>query len=132
MLIELLVMVLIVGILAAITLATFINQRAKAQDADAKSAVATAATAMEDWNSDRDGYAGATPAKLVRLEPGLGRARGLSVRAGTFTYNVSVDSAGPGGTFSMERRANGEILRDCSNPGAGGCGDRQDAYGNRW
>jgi type IV pilus assembly protein PilA len=129
---ELLVLVMIVGILAAVALAAFLSQQGKAHDADAKSAVATAATAMEDYNSDRAGYGGATPAQLVAIEPGLRRARGLSVQADHWTYTVSVVSAGPGGAFSMERRADGEIVRDCTHPGAGGCGDRTDAQGNRW
>ena len=45
-LVELLVVILIIGILAAIGLASFLNQRAKAQDAEAKAAVTTAAKAM--------------------------------------------------------------------------------------
>ena len=46
-LIELLVVILIIGILAAIALPAFLNQRAKAQDTEAKTAARTAQTAME-------------------------------------------------------------------------------------
>ena len=46
-LIELLVVILIIGILAAIALPAFLNQRAKAQDTEAKSAARTAQTALE-------------------------------------------------------------------------------------
>ena len=46
-LVELLVVILIVGILAAIGLATLLNQRGKAQDAEAKTTAVTAAKAIE-------------------------------------------------------------------------------------
>ena len=45
-LVEMLVVVLIIGILAAIGLGAFLNQRSKAQDTQAKTAAATAAKAM--------------------------------------------------------------------------------------
>ena len=55
-LIELLVVILIIGILAAIALPAFLNQRGKAQDTEAKSAVRTAQTAMETWYTDEQNY----------------------------------------------------------------------------
>src|ERR1700759_4257770 len=59
-LIELLVVILIIGILAAIALPGFLNQREKAQDANAKSDVRTAQTAMETFYTDHQTYVGAT------------------------------------------------------------------------
>jgi type IV pilus assembly protein PilA len=132
-LVELLVVILIIGILAAVALGTFLNQRGKAQDADAKAAVSTAAKAMETWSTEHQAsYANATPADLVRIEPSLGRARGLSVQSAAGSYTVSVDSAGQGGAFTVERRASGAIVRDCTQPGAGTCLAQPDAQGNRW
>jgi type IV pilus assembly protein PilA len=131
-LVELLVVILIIGVLAAAGLAAFLNQRGKAQDADAKSSVAAAAKALETWGTDHGGYAGATPLALARIEPSLGQARGLAVQATPTTYTVSVDSAGDGGTFSLERLASGETVRDCTHPGSGTCRDQPDAQGNRW
>ena len=122
-LIELLVVILIIGILAAIALPAFLNQRGKAQDAGAKASVTTAAKAMETWNTDHGDYAGATPADLARIEPSLGQALNLDVRSTAKTYTVSVDSAGDGGTFSLQRVATGETVRDCSHPGSGTCHD---------
>ena len=69
-LIELLVVILIIGILAAIALPAFLNQRGKAQDAEAKSAVRTAQTAMETWYTDEQDYS-ATLANLQEIEPAL-------------------------------------------------------------
>jgi prepilin-type N-terminal cleavage/methylation domain-containing protein len=131
-LVELLVVILIIGILAAVGLGAFLNQRGKAQDAGAKASVATAAKAMETWNTDHGGYDGATPAALVRIEPSLGNARNLDVRSTSTAYTVSVDSAGDGGTFSLARRDTGELVRDCSHPGFGTCHDQADAAGDRW
>jgi prepilin-type N-terminal cleavage/methylation domain-containing protein len=131
-LVELLVVILIIGILALTGLAAFLNQRGKAQDAKAKASVATAAKALETWNTEHGRYDGATPATLARIEPSLGAARNLSVTAGATTYIVAVDSAGDGGTFSLERRLTGELVRDCTHPGQGGCHDDLDENGDRW
>src|SRR3954452_5169756 len=78
---ELLVVILIVGILAAIGVATLLNQRQKAQDARAKTAVTTAAKAMLVFNSDHGGFDQATAPALVKIEPSLSQARGLTVTA---------------------------------------------------
>src|SRR3712207_6422156 len=71
-LVELLVVMLILGLLAAIAIPSFFNQRDKARDADAKEQVRTAQTAMETYATDNDGsYAGADPADLVAIEETL-------------------------------------------------------------
>ena len=122
-LIELLVVILIIGILAAIALPSFINQRSKGQDAEAKAAVRTAATAMETFYTDNQTYV-STPAQLQAIEPALNNATNLAT-SGTSanTYTVSVDSkaSNGGGTFSINRAATGVITRTCTNGGQGGC-----------
>ena len=54
-LVELLVVMLILGLLAAIAIPAFFNQRDKARDAEAKSAVRTAETAIETYATDNNG-----------------------------------------------------------------------------
>src|SRR6188508_886909 len=71
-LVELLVVMLILGLLAAIAIPSFFNQRDKARDADAKAGVRSAQTAMETYATDNNGsYAGATPALLQGIESTL-------------------------------------------------------------
>lgn len=134
-LVELLVVITIIGILSSIGLASFLHQRSKAEDSAAKSAVSTAAKAMLTWHTDHDSFTGATPPELIKVEPSLASAPGLTVVAGVATFKVSVDSLAGlsgGGTFSLEQRAGGSVVRDCTNPGAGGCAATADGQGNRW
>jgi type IV pilus assembly protein PilA len=132
-LIELLVVILIIGILAAIALPAFLSQRQKGQDATAKSAVRTAATAMETYSTDNSGsYAGATVAGLQTLEPSLSNANNLAlpVAPAATTYQVRVDSKS-GIWYQISRAANGTITRTCQTAGSGSC-KAADAQGNMW
>ena len=76
-LVELLVVMLILGLLAAIAIPAFFNQRNKAKDADAKSSVRTAETAMETFATDNNGkYTGVAVADEQRgYEPHPSRRR---------------------------------------------------------
>ena len=74
-LVELLVVMLIIGLLAAIAIPSFFNQRDKAYDANAKEQARTAETAMETYATDNGGvYTGVTTAKLVQIENSLTNA----------------------------------------------------------
>jgi type IV pilus assembly protein PilA len=131
-LVEVLVVVLIIGTLAAIAVGGLLNQRSKSQDTLAKAAVTTAAKAMLAFNDDHGDFDGATPDDLVRIEPALAQA-GLTVDsdADSFTVTVSSPSA-PGASYSIERSRTGAVRRTCSRPGHGSCLAAADSHGNRW
>lgn len=138
-LVELLVVMLIIGLLAAIAIPAFFNQRNKANDASAKESAKTSQTAMETYATDNSGsYVGADVAALRLIEAAVptdcaGAARpcltvsgsnGSNVaNAGAPTaggYRVTVTAKTTGNTFSIDRASNGTISYVCTGTG-GGC-----------
>ena len=120
---------LIIGILAAIAIPSFLNQKAKANDASAKELVRTAQTAIEIVGTDNDGsYASVSaPTDLSAVEKSIntsstnGQAY-LSAATGSATgYTLVARAAVTGDTFTIVR-ANGTITRTCSAGGSGSSG----------
>ena len=65
-------MILIIGILAAIAIPSFLNQKSKATDASAKELARTAQTAAETYSTDHNGlYTGMNIAALQTVEPSI-------------------------------------------------------------
>jgi len=121
-LVELLVVMLILGLLAAIAIPSFFNQRDKARDADTKSSARTAQTAIETYATDNGGsYAGlaADGSDLVDIEQTLVDAT-LAVVSADATYTVTATSQ-TGNTFSIQRLADGSTLLECDVDGDAGC-----------
>jgi type IV pilus assembly protein PilA len=120
-LVELLVAMMIIGLLVAVAIPTFFNQRHKATDVGAKSQVRTAALAIETYASDHDGaYTGATPAVLRGIESTLVGANLTIPALGANNYTLEVDSA-TGNTFTITRAAGGNTTFTCTTGGTGGC-----------
>jgi type IV pilus assembly protein PilA len=125
-LIELLVVMLILGILAAIAIPAFFNQREKATDAQAKSAVRTAETAMETYATENGGsYASATPTILHGIEPTLqtSGANAITIPKATATeFEVtSTSGTSPTHSFTIAREAGGTVKFSCLPFNSGGC-----------
>jgi type IV pilus assembly protein PilA len=121
-LVELLVVILIIGMLAAIALPAFLGQREKAQDTEAKTAVRTAATAMKTWYTDSQTYVGVTVAELKKIEPSLGQGQGATLAIsglGVDSYTVTVDSKTTN-KFSVAEAA-GVATRTCTTAAKAGC-----------
>jgi prepilin-type N-terminal cleavage/methylation domain-containing protein len=70
-LIELLVVIIIIAILAAIAIPTFLGQRQKAQDASAKSLVRNAMMAVESAYADTRDFTAVDVGMLTDIEPSI-------------------------------------------------------------
>jgi type IV pilus assembly protein PilA len=125
-LVELLVVMLILGLLAAIAIPSFFNQRDKAKDSDAKEAARTMQTAVETWATDHGGeYNGTrvpTAADLRTIEPTLNNATfaDADITATATSYSVAATSD-TGNEFTIYRYTNGQLDSDCTTHSDAGC-----------
>jgi type IV pilus assembly protein PilA len=121
---ELLVVLLIIGVLAAIAIPSFIGQTTRASDAAAKTQIGTLQTAMKEFAMDNDGsYTGATLAKLEAIEPTLNdKTTAVAKVAGASAASFEVESEAVGSKHVYKlTSSNGGVTRSCTPIGAGGC-----------
>jgi type IV pilus assembly protein PilA len=124
-LMELLTVLLVIGVLAAIAIPSFIGQTARANDAAAKTQIGTLQTAMKELAADNDGsYKGATLAKLEAIEPTLKdetTAVAKEVVGATATdFEIESEAVGSNDVYKLTS-SNGEVTRSCTPVDAGGC-----------
>lgn len=102
-LVELLVVIIIIGILAAIAIPMYLSQREKGWMASSKSDLRNAAIAMESYFTDNATYAGADePAlELQGYNPTTGVAL-LVTRDGVDSYCLSAEHSSGGGMWYMD------------------------------
>ena len=105
-LIELMVVVLIIGILIAIALPTFLGARQRAQDRAAQSSLRNALAAAKTCYTDSDKYGDGTTncdnTVLANIEPSLSFVPGGTNSSGPNSVSVAV-SAGGGSSTNLQR-----------------------------
>jgi type IV pilus assembly protein PilA len=120
-LVELLVVILVIGILAAIAIPTLLTQCSKAHDVSAKADARSAQLAIEQWKQDHDTY-NATWADLQTEDQDLAGNPRLTITGDATTYTVKVRSSSQNASdFSVSRDAAGHLSHDCTPAGLGGC-----------
>jgi type IV pilus assembly protein PilA len=125
-LVELLVVLLILGLLSAIALPTFFNQKNKAGDAKAKQLVHATQVAMETCANDNKGTYSATNCKLANLqkiEPTI-PASGVTPTPNSPASGYTITAQGASGTvFKLVRSAAGALTYSCTvtSTNRGGC-----------
>ena len=128
-LVELLVVILIVGVLAAIVIPAFLSQKSKAVNAGAKTLASTAQTTAEAYASEHDGsYEGLNEKELQKYEASINltnKSEALLKKASGTKNTYEVETEAPNGaTFTIKREANGEVTRECNKKAEethGGC-----------
>jgi type IV pilus assembly protein PilA len=122
-LIEVLVVVLVIGILAAIALPSFLSQGARGDDAAAKSDARNLMSEVEACFAERDDFERCdTSADLGETGLALGGGKGeVRVSASSAdTYTVEARSRS-GNAFRVRRLADGERRFSCNTGGDAGC-----------
>jgi type IV pilus assembly protein PilA len=120
------VVILIIGILAAIAIPAFLSQKNKAYDSSAKTMAQTAQTAAETFSTENGGaYSFTTPAQLQAIEPSLNTTTGGSEPAlitakgvGTNNegYEVAVEAANTKDVYKVVRLSTGVVEHKCAAP----------------
>jgi type IV pilus assembly protein PilA len=122
-LIELLVVILIIGILAAIALPAFLGQRAKGQDADAKSGARNMVSAVESCYAQDQKFDNCATSQEV-TDSGITRGTGdgqveLATLSGN-SYTI-IGHSNSTNDFTIAKTGGAAPVRTCSPASKGGC-----------
>jgi type IV pilus assembly protein PilA len=125
-LIEILVVIMIIGILAAIAIPALVSQKSRGNDAVAKSQVRTMQAAAETLATDNSGsYVNVTLAAIQSAEATLNDTGSatptLPAAATASTYTLRSTSNTTIDWFQIVRNAGGTLSRTCGPASSGGC-----------
>jgi type IV pilus assembly protein PilA len=122
-LIELLVVILIIGVLAAIALPMFIGQRGKGQDSSAKSAARNLVSSVESFYATNKTYVGAESDDDVTKSGVYGTDEGeATITASDSESYTIVGKSASGNEFTIEKDSSGDpVTRTCTAKDDGGC-----------
>ena len=123
---ELLVVMLIIGILAAIAIPAFLSTTGDAVNAQAKTLAQSAQTTAETIGAEDNGnYANVTEAELHRVEPTIvtkttvtapkSEAYVSGATPGNSEYTITV-TASNGNEFTIAKNSTGAVARSCASP----------------
>lgn len=122
-LIELLIVILIIGVLAAIALPAFLSQREKGQDSSAKSAARNLVSSVESFYATNKTYTGAASDPDVQKSGVLGTGNGeADIVDATDTGYKIVGKSASGNEFTITK-SGATVTRECSTADKGGCPD---------
>jgi type IV pilus assembly protein PilA len=120
--IELLVVILIIGVLAAIAIPSFLGQKTKASNVAAKELARTAETTAETIATANNGqYGEVTPANLhtaeetIPIAKGPGGAYVSAASGGESEFSITATST-TGDQFTISKASSGAITRKCVSP----------------
>jgi type IV pilus assembly protein PilA len=132
-LIEILVVILIIGILAAIAIPALLSQKSKASDAVGREMAHEGQVAAETYATDHEGeYKNLSVQVLHEYDPSIATGAGnnnayISVAEAKESgkgYVITAIAPGAGrDTFTVTRKENGEVTRSCKaeSSNKGGC-----------
>ena len=116
-LIELMVVVLIIGILIAIALPTFLGARNRANDKAAQSSLRNALAASKTCFTDADVYTGCDQTKLANIETALTFVGAATDSTGATSVSVDVVSANVWRAAALSRSGTCFAIQDNAQTG---------------
>ncbi len=120
-LIEILVVILIIGVLAAIALPAFLGQRGKGQDSSAKSAARNLVSAMESFFATNNTYVGAGADDDITKSGVYGTGDGQADISTTSATGFRVIGRSASGNRFTITKAGSTVTRTCTTTNTGAC-----------
>jgi type IV pilus assembly protein PilA len=120
-LIEILVVILIIGVLAAIALPAFLGQRSKGQDSSAKSAARNLVSAMESFYATNKTYVGAGSDDDITKSGVFGTGDGQADISTTSATGFRVIGRSQSGNLFTITKTGSSVSRTCTTTNTGAC-----------